>query len=202
MLVVLNQHYEDSNKKFSADVKSRDRNFLYIIVLLGIMAFQYVSPQQSETAISQIIQGKLQINTNLSINLINTLIWVGLLAVSIRYFQIVINLEKQYSYVHSLEEELSSEYEGKAFTREGKSYLENYAVFSKWLHIVYRVVFPVLILIAISAKIYSEWKVPNHAVLPFALDLIIYSCLVIAMALYLYSINSKDAKKLYKRIRG
>lgn len=48
----LNASFTDF-KKFS---KSRELNFVTILVLLGIMAFQYISPNQSQSVLTQYAQ--------------------------------------------------------------------------------------------------------------------------------------------------
>ena len=146
----LNASFTDF-KKFS---KSRELNFVTILVLLGIMAFQYISPNQSQGVLTQYAQRQLDINATISINIIGSLVWFALLYAAIRYFQSVINIEKQYNYTHQLESELSETYNGKAFTREGKAYLNNYSIFSGWVHIVYWYIFPILFL---KVEVLAAW---------------------------------------------
>lgn len=136
-LTVLNDHYNNTVADFKKLGKSRELNFAAILVLLGIMAFQYVSPTQSQSVLTQFAQKKLEVDAAISVDVIASLVWFALLYVAIRYFQNVINIEKQYNYTHQLENELAKQYDGKAFTREGKAYLNNYAIFSDWVHIVY-----------------------------------------------------------------
>jgi hypothetical protein len=101
----------------------------------------------------------------------------------------VINLEKQYNYVHDLEGELAKEYDDKAFTREGKSYLKDYPKFSEWLHIVYRTIFPILLLTAVTIKIVSDWEIKGSSNAPLIFNSAIYLMLVISTVLYAYSLR-------------
>lgn len=200
-LTVLSEHYNNTVTDFKKLGKSREWNFVAMLVLLGVMAFQYVSPNQSESVLTQFIQKQLAIDATISINVIGSLVWFALLYVAIRYFQTVINIEKQYNYTHELETQLSRSYDGKAFTREGKAYLNNYAIFSDWVHIVYWYIFPVLLLFAITAKIIGEWLAKDGIKLPLVLDIIIWASLVISTVLYVYSLHrtqkntEKDIKK-------
>jgi len=165
------------------------------------MAFQYVSPSQSQSVLTQLVQKKLEVNAAISINVIASLVWFALLYVAIRYFQNVINIEKQYNYTHQLEKELANHYDGKAFTREGKAYLNNYAIFSDWVHIVYWYIFPVLFTAAITVKIVGEWAANSQNALQVWLNTVIYASLVISTALYVFSLyrtkknSEKDVKK-------
>jgi hypothetical protein len=198
-LTVLNDHYNTTVADFKKLGKSRELNFIAILVLLGIMAFQYISPNQSQSVLTQYAQKQLDINATISINIIGSLIWFALLYAAIRYFQSVINIEKQYNYTHQLESELSKTYNGKAFTREGKAYLNNYAIFSDWVHIVYWYIFPVLFLLVTSVKIVGEWYTKRPSNLPIILDTVIYVSLAVSTVLYVYSLH-KTKKNTEKNV--
>lgn len=187
-LTVLNDHYNNTVADMKKTGRSRDKAFIAVFVLLGIMAFMLVSPNHSQSLLSQIIAKKLGIDATLSISFIGSLVWAGLLFTTISYFQSVINLEKMYNYSHRLEEQLSAHYGNKVFTREGKSYLENYPIYSEWLHLVYRYIFPALLLLILGAKIVAEEKTRNHAALPMVMDWLIYGMIVVSVILYVYSI--------------
>lgn len=191
-LTILNDHYKETVADFKQTGKSRDSNFLAMLVLIGVMAFQYVSPNQSQSLLTQIAHKKLGIDAALSVNFLGSLIWFALLYASVRYFQAVINLEKNYNYTHDLEEQLSKYYDGKAFTREGKSYLKNYPIFSEWLHIVYRSIFPALLAATITIKIIGEWQAKARSGLPLTLDILIYIAFIISIALYTYSLHKAE----------
>jgi hypothetical protein len=196
-LEVLNSHYQDTQRIIEKAIRNRDRSFLLILVFLTIMAFQFFSPEQSGSVLTQAVEKQLNITAAISINYISSLIWFGLFAIAINYFQTVINLEKQYNYIHTLENELSKKYKGKAFTREGKSYLKNYPKFSKWLHIVYRVIFPALLIIAVAIKVVSEWIQSCTLSIPMLLNSTIFVFIVISTALYTISLF-KMKKDSYK----
>ena len=151
-LEVLNDHYKETVAEFKKTGKSRDINFLIVLALLGVMAFQFVSPDQSQSILTKVINSHLGTDATLSVSLLGSLVWAAMLFAAIRYFQAVINIEKQYNYSHDLEQLLSKNYGGKAFTREGKSYLKDYPIFSKWVHFIYRTLFPLLLFFTITIK--------------------------------------------------
>lgn len=202
-LTVLNDHYNNTVADFKKLGKSRELNFVAILILLGIMAFQYVSPTQSQSVLTQFAQKKLEVDAAISVDVIASLVWFGLLYVAIRYFQSVINIEKQYNYTHQLENELAKQYDGKAFTREGKAYLNNCAIFSDWVHIVYWYIFPVLFTAVITVKIVGEWAASSQNALQVWLNTIIYASLVVSTALYVFSLHrtKKNSEKDVKAKR-
>lgn len=191
-LEVLNDHYKETVAEFKKTGKSRDINFLIVLILLGVMAFQFVSPDQSQSILTEVVNSRLGTDATLSVSLLGSLIWAAILFAAIRYFQAVINIEKQYNYSHDLEQLLSKSYKGKAFTREGKSYLKDYPIFSKWVHFIYRTLFPLLLLFTITIKIAAELMANNPRILPLILDVVIYLALVISIGLYMYSLRRTE----------
>ncbi len=193
---ILNDHYKETNLKMVDNIKSRDRTFSYMLIVLAVMSFQLFSPKMSDSLINQLIHSKLNINVSFSFNYISSLIWFALLAVSIRYFQAVINLEKLFNYVHKIESEIA-EGVGDVFSREGKAYLKNFPMFSEWMHILYRLVFPILLLIAVTIKIVSEWRLKDPSIFPLFLNTSIYLMIIISTVLYIYSLakTEKDTEE-------
>jgi hypothetical protein len=196
-LTVLNDHYNSTVTDFKKLNKTRDTNFLFMLILLGVMAFQYVSPSQSQSVLTQFAQKKLEVDATISVGVIGSLVWFSLLYVAVRYFQNVINIEKQYNYTHQLENELAKHYNGKAFTREGKAYLNNYAIFSDWVHIIYWYIFPVLFTTVLTVKIIGEWTANNQNAPQVWLNSFIYAALVVSTALYVFSLyrTKKNTEK-------
>lgn len=196
-LEILNNHYNETVSGFTKLSKSRDRSFVILLILLGVMSFQLFSPDQSESVLTQFAQKKLEVDATPSIAYIGSLIWFSVLAVAVRYFQSVINIEKQYNYSHKLEVILSKYYSDEAFTKEGKSYLKDYPIFSDWINFVYRSTFPVLFVVAITVKIVSEWSISSFYELSLLFDSAIYVMLIITTALYIFSLRkmNKDDEK-------
>src|SRR5918992_4064832 len=117
-LELLYAHYNDTYAGIQAIVKSRDRFFVGSLVLLAVMSFQIALPTESGNAIAEFARSKLGIESRVSVSFLSSVIWAGLLFVVIRYFQIVVHLERQYRYIHALEADLSPLYSGTPFTRE------------------------------------------------------------------------------------
>lgn len=185
-LELLFGHYNDTYACIQAIVKSRDRFFLGTLAILAIMSFQIALPTESGNAIVEFARSKLGVESQVSVSFLSSsLIWAGLLFVVIRYFQIVVHLERQYKYIHALEAELSPLYSGIPFTREGKFYQVRYPWFSAMAHRLYNWVFPFALVLAATLKVTSEIRLPNVA--PFALwtDIVIYALLIVATTLYL-----------------
>jgi hypothetical protein len=85
--------------------------------------------------------------------------WVFTFAIALRYCQVSINVERQYSYLHTLEEKISEALgDPDLYRREGRAYLRDYPLFSDWARICYAFVFPVIAALATLALVVAEWR--------------------------------------------
>src|SRR6266536_895034 len=190
-LELLYSHYCDTFCVIQSLVKSRDRFFIGILVLLAVLSFQIALPTESGSVILEFARTKLGVHGTVSISFLGSVLWAALLFVIVRYFQVTVYLERQYRYIHALEAELSPFYSGVPFTREGKFYLADYPWFSAWVARLYAWAFPAGLVFAASLKIASEARLPHASPLPMAADAVIYGLLVVATVLYVLHVLLK-----------
>src|SRR6266508_113115 len=151
-LELLYSHYCDTFSVIQSLVKTRDRFFIGILVLLAVMSFQIALPTESGSVILEFARTKLGVHGTVSISFLGSVLWASLLFVVVRYFQVAVYLERQYRYIHLLEAELSPSYSGVPFTREGVFYLANYPWFSVWVARLYTWAFPIGLIFAATLK--------------------------------------------------
>lgn len=126
-------------------------------MILAFFSLQVTSADLVSGALSNYISKEFGVTVDKGSNLFGTLLWLLLFGVSSRYYQIVIQIERQYDYIHHVEELLNGKYAGsRAFTREGKAYLEKYPLFSNWVWFLYMAAFPLIILLSIALRIQGE----------------------------------------------
>lgn len=166
-------------------LRRRDRLSLYLLFTLIIMFLEVVSPNGVENIFSKLISKYLGNDVRLETSLLRSLTWFFLFGLVVRYCQIVVSVERQYAYLHNLEKELTSFFSSKIpFTREGKSYLENYPTLSKWSHILYTWVFPAILLLFTAIKIMIEFP-SNFLNLAWIVSAIFCLLIWISIAFYL-----------------
>ena len=190
-LEILHDHYKDSFAHVREYIAVRDRLLFYILIVLTLILLQIFSPQDGGKKLSEFVTSKLGLASQISTAFIVSMIWFGLLALLIKYFQTVTCIEGQYEYIHRLEDELSKQYKGEIFTREGKTYLKNYPTFSKWTHIIYRLIFPALLVMIVLIKIVGEWQQPGNNGWLLIVDSIMVGSILITVYLYLKTIFRK-----------
>lgn len=177
---ILYDHYKDTFAHIQDFLKLRDRFFFLILFLVTLMLFQMYSPTESGETISAFVAKQLELKNPLDISFLGSILWFGLLGLIIRYFQTVVHLERQYEYIHKLEEQISPNYDNKAFTREGKFYLSDYPLFSKWTSILYTIIFPILLIIVVFAKIIGELSHSEHVSILLFFNIAVFLCILIS----------------------
>lgn len=190
-LQLLHDHYKDTFFYIQKYIKLRDRLFLFILIVATLMLFHIYSPSESGEAVSQFITKKLELKPPIDITFIGSIIWFGLLSLVVRYFQAVVHIERQYKYIHQIEEQLSVEYANKAFIREGKSYLNDYPLFSSWAWILYTIVFPALLIVLVIVKIVGEICQAGSISLLISVNVAIALFIVLSTLFYLLLVHFK-----------
>jgi len=188
-LEILAEHYKDTFFHIQEYLKLRDRLFLLILIVATLMLFQIYSPAESGETFSQLIIKKLELKSSIDITFIGSIIWFALLSLVVRYFQTVVHIERQYAYIHQLEKIISTEYGSKVFTREGKSYLKDYPLFSSWAWILYTIVFPALLLLLVVCKINSDIHQATCVSFLVAVNTAIALLIVLSTVFYLLQVH-------------
>jgi hypothetical protein len=101
-----------------------------------------------------------------------TATWVTVLVITLRYCQASTNVERQYKYLHTLEDKISAELkDDELYRREGRAYRSEYSPFRWWIRRFYVIVLPVVAIIATGVLIYNEWAKLNYPLLGNIFDL-------------------------------
>lgn len=198
---LINDHYKDTFANLQTFQKFRDWLFFIILIIIIIMLFQISSPLEANNIIGQIISKSLNLQNSIDTSFVGSIIWFSLLALVVRYFQTVIYIERQYKYLHELEELLSDNFAEKAFIREGKSYFSNRHIFLKFVHKMYKFVIPILVIFITLTKIKSEYNQSDYSNY-FFLNILFLLLIIISVLLYLtpninkFKIKNKTIRKI------
>lgn len=190
---ILYDHYKDTCLLITENVKRRDRLMLYVILILGFFALDAIFPTVSNAAVNDFLKFKFGTSLQLNLSALGSLVWLLLLVFTLRYFQVATFVERQYVYIHSVEDKLNKELGSDLIVREGKFYLKQYPAFSNWMSFLYTIVFPFLLLVTAIVKISSElvnacrigWSIGS------ALNSVIFVLLGISIILYLVVLHIK-----------
>lgn len=183
-------HYRDTFDVHRTSRKQRDTLFYGLLIILSVFTLQLSSTEAVTIIVSEFISKSTGIKLGGNIDFISTFLWLFMLGFTTRYYQLVIEIERQYSYLHVLEKNLNTFYPGsKVFTREGEFYLSNHPRFSNWVWSLYTLVFPILIIFCVFMRIFSQVEVINFIEVNQLIDFICFLIVEISSILYIYELR-------------
>jgi len=190
---IVYDHYKDTCAHNSEATKRRDRLMLFVVVALALLALQALSPVLANTTVADFLHFKFGVSLQPNLSIVGNVIWFLLMIFTVRYFQTVVSIERQYNYIHSIEDKINESLGGNHITREGKTYLNDYPYFSNWTYWLYMIIFPTLLFVVGTVKIFSELRSIyvvgwNYYVL---LDFIFFLLFFLSIIFYLLAIHKK-----------
>jgi len=193
-------HYKDSYEVHLATIKQRDILFYVLLAVTAFFSLQITSLELANTTLTELISNSSGVKISKDSQLLSSLVWFLLLGASTRYFQLVLQIEREYRYLHSLEDHLGKHFPGTTmFSREGASYLQKYPIFSNWVWFLYTIAFPFLLLAAIVLRIKAQIdSAPSLAVIGF--DIAAFFLIGTSIALYLIRMHGSWLVKRMKQL--
>lgn len=200
-LEILYDHYKETCELSREAQNRRNKSFIGLCVLEALSFLVLIRPMDVLELFKSELKSKLDVTLNFGSNILQTLIWVSITYVMIRYVQDMLYIERQYTYMDTLEKEISKKGSVGVFNREGLHYRENYPMVLNFIDLFYKMLSPVLFLTINTIKIVSEWKQLNSLTLALACDTILYGSLSIILWFYFFEIHSKITAWFKKHIK-
>lgn len=151
----LYDHYKETVMYLKDDLSKRERiTIVSLIVVTGYFLIEFKT-LDSVVVANQWIEKNWNLSLNINYNILSIAILILILGSIMRYFQICVNIEKQYAYIHQVEAKLNELTQNTMITRESYSYLNDYPLLSALIHRLYNFFFPVLLIISMFYKIYK-----------------------------------------------
>ena len=189
---ILYDHYKNTVNEIKQQEIKRNKLFILIILHIFILLLISLKPDGICNAISDFLIGQWQMGFYFSINIIQIAIMISLLYCVVRYFQINVQIEKTYPYIHKLEKELSKQV-NVIIEKEGKNYLSNYPKTQDIVYFSYKYLFPILFIIALIYRfiINDTWKTPIVKIL----ELVISGVLIVLNIVYTIDTYKQSKEK-------
>lgn len=149
-LEILHDHYKETFARMREVEALRDRLFLWVIGLFALLILEIGYPAAIGGALGKlsIAGGELNLQTLPLPALLNAT-WVLTLAIGLRYCQTSVLVNRQYPYLHTLEDAISPELGGgDLYQREGKVYLREYPLVLDVAWFAYGILFPLIVMFA------------------------------------------------------
>lgn len=165
-------HYNDTFEHLMYHWKMRNRVFIFILILLGVIVLDLVSPGLISKGVNAYIIKSLDLKiddqnaTVIDLSVINAGIWFVLLSLVVNYYQRSIFVDRTYHYIDKIERQLCLLMEGDFITREGKAYKsrtgiykndkEKRPIFLRTVGPLYTFIFPLLLCFITIWKLKSQ----------------------------------------------
>ena len=188
---ILYDHYKDTFLLQKDNEKNRNKLFIVLCICILILMLMIVYPNNIYDNIQELFMDKLGISINFELKVLEAFNWFIISYITIRYYQINANIEKNYKYIHHIENELEKKHKLPIY-REGRNYLNQYPMFLTFSYIFYKYVFPILFSLCIVTKII--FNIINKLSLPFLIISILATIGLIIINISYFIFNYKLRK--------
>lgn len=189
---ILYDHYKETFGLSKEAQVRRNKNFVILCVLEALSFLMLIKPEKAFEIIANGINSELDLTLSLGNSIIQTLIWILIAYVLIRYVQDMMYIERQYGYMDKLEKHISASVEyHNLFSREGDHYKESYPMVLNFIDLFYKMLMPILFVVINSVHIYREYTFENVMTWALACDTILYVAIFIIMWFFFFEMHSK-----------
>lgn len=111
-------HYKNTYGIHQSCRKQRDNIFLLLLISLSIFSLQFSSAEITTELVSEYLAKTTGAEIGDLAYLVDSILWLYLLGVSTKYYQLVLEIDRQYDYLKILELEINKEYPGTKYLLE------------------------------------------------------------------------------------
>lgn len=188
---VLYDHYKETYALSKEAQVRRNKSFLLLCILEAFSFFVLLRPEKAFKLILDGINQELNTTLQLSNTIIQTLLWLFIVYVLIRYVQDVLYIERQYTYLNKIEKEISSVMSTNIFTREGDNYQHNFPMVLNFIEIFYKMLMPILFTVINVIRIYKEWIIFHNITIALICDTVLFWAIFMITWFYFFEVHSK-----------
>jgi hypothetical protein len=185
-LDILHDHYKETFTRLREAETLRDRLFLWVIGIFALLILEIGYPAVVGGALGKLSIAGGEINLkSLPLPALLNATWVMALTLSLRYCQTSVLVNRQYPYLHALEEAISPEVGGgDLYQREGKVYLREYPLLLDVAWFAYVILFPLIVMFATLGLAFWEFTSVGYPIYHRLFDVLIAVALTCFFFLY------------------
>ena len=199
-LEVLYDHYKETFGLSKEAQGRRNKSFVILCVLEALSFLLLIRPEMAFELILKGINNDIVTPLQLSNTIIQTLMWLLIVYVMIRYIQDMLYVERQYVYLNNLEKKISNLTATSIFSREGENYQKNYPMVLNFIDLFYKMLMPILFAVINIVRIYVEWMSMQVPIIALGCDTVLCTAIVIIDWFYFFEIHTKITKFCKKYI--
>ena len=185
-------HYKETYSLSKEAQSRRNKNFAILCVLEAISFLMLRNPDLICGLLNDAAKEKLETTIQVSNGILQTLIWILIAYVLVRYVQDVLYVERQYKYLDKLEKKITGLLGDDIFSREGDNYLKDYPSVLNFVDLFYKFFSPILFTVINIAHIVGEWRNVSSK-LALACDTAICVAIFIITWFYFFEVHTRIA---------
>lgn len=148
-------HYKDTFEIQQKNLYKRNYYTFLCIGLIGLLSFSLSYPEESGSISNELIKKNIG-DFTIHFSFINNILTFGLLWMVMLYYQMNLQIERIYKYLHKLESEMTEAIRPFEISREGKTYFDNYPWLLSLVHRIYTIGFPITLISVVIIKWFIE----------------------------------------------
>lgn len=187
---LLYDHYKETFSIIKNSIIQRNRFFVMVFLVITLQFLFASAPDSISALIVEIFREQYKIDISSQIYTIQSFLWLLLLYLTMRYYQSSVYIEKQYSYISSIEADISNTVQIR-FDRESGNYMLKYPKMSAFVDLLYKWVFPIIYCLVICYKIISEFIISKFIFQIMLNTILFLSCFIITI-LYLVFLHTSE----------
>lgn len=191
ILEILYDHYKETFSLSKEAQVRRNKSFVFLCVLEAVSFLLLVRPEKVFELIHGGINKELNVTLQLSNTIIQTLLWLLIVYIMIRYIQDMLYIERQYIYLDNLEKKIADLGAINIFAREGENYQKDYPMVLIFIDLFYKMLMPILFALINLVRIYKEWMSIDKVTIAIICDTILFASIFIIDWFYFFEIHSK-----------
>ena len=199
-LEVLYDHYKESFALSKEAQSRRNKSFVVLCILEAVSFLILIKPEEIFELNNASIRKEVDTALVIGSAVLQTLIWIMIVYVMIRYVQDVLYVERQYDYLCRLEKEISKAASVRVFDREGKNYSRQVSMVSNIVDLFYKMLMPVFFASINTIHIRKEWRLAGDISLAIVCDTVLYVACFVIVWFYFFEIHSKITSFAKKHI--
>ncbi len=185
-LTLLHDHYKETFALIREREMQRDRLFLWLLVIFAVLVIEIQYPANFHGVLGHVnVAGNSIDLQQLPLARLLNVSWVFTAAFVLKYCQVAKAVERQYTYLHLLEDRISDGLgDADLYRREGRAYLEQYPHLLNWAWVYYTILFPAALAIAVVYLLVVECVSLQGSVFSKAFDVVFGVSILASLALY------------------
>jgi len=185
-LLLLHDHYKETFALIRERETQRDRLFLWLLVIFALLVIEIQYPANFNGVLGHVnVAGNNIDLQQLPLARLLNVSWVFTAAFVLKYCQVAKAVERQYTYLHMLEDRISDSLgDADLYRREGRAYREQYPHLLNWAWVYYTILFPAALAIAVIYLLVVECVSLQGSVLSKAFDVVFGVSVLASLGLY------------------